>query len=616
MLNRLFSITFESQQAKANRELFYRVNSGTANLEKGNLKFSKNTKVSFDTFFNCFSFSKYKKHTVIQRCELKLGLKGEFIVNVYKRIVINEYKSSTKDEQEFNQQPLNPQDYVSDTLIYSNKVSSDKQQTFSFDLDFKDIDGEGLLFFELTCLSENGYFFGGEYLAQTPRQNFPKIAIGICTFRREKFVIGNLNRIEEFLKLKQEYSDCFKVFVIDNGSTLNLEEYSSVELVKNKNLGGSGGFTRAIIEIDKAKEYTHFLLMDDDIVFSTGILEKLYGLLAYAKDVDSLAVGGGMMMLGTANRQYEFGALWGGDKLYPFNRNYNLSDATYVALNEKKIVPDYNAWWFMCMPTKTVQNGLPLPLFIKGDDIEYGLRWKGDILLINGISVWHEDFDLKYSGELEYYIKRNEMIVNALHRKKLGGNFHARKLVRAVASQVISQRYEVVDIVFKAYKDFLKGPEFLLNVDGEKLHQELRELAPKQYNAEQLKAMGYDVNREYFSRKKKKSPLLKLLTLNGYLIPYCFYNKTEKKEGRLVRLGRTKMDNFYKSKVTIQYNRLVDKGMVTKQSRLKLFKVSFKLLGMYFKTLFGYRKASKLYQKHYEELTSINTWNRLLNLDK
>lgn len=615
MINRLFSLSFENQCEQSKSELFYRKKEGDVWCEGGKLFLKKDGKVSFDTFFNSFSFSKYKKYTVINDCELSLRVQGEFIINIYSRVLINEYKSNKKDDQEFDEQLLNLQDYTVDDIMFTKTFSATEQTTFNFKIDFENISKEGLIYFELICISETGYLYGGEYSAFLPQLNYPKIAIGICTYKREKFVIENLKRIQNFLDENKEYNGLIDAVVIDNGNTLDISDFTFVTLCRNRNLGGSGGFTRAIIEITASeKKYTHFLLMDDDIAFNTVVLEKLYGLLSYAKDLDNLAIGGGMMMLGTANRQYEFGALWGGDKLYPFNRNYNLSDATYVALNEKDNTPDYNAWWFMCMPVTAIKQGLPLPLFIKGDDIDYGLRWKGDILLINGISVWHEDFDLKYSGELEYYIKRNEMIVNAIHRTKLGGYFHAKKLVRAVCSQVVSQRYEVVGVIFKAYNDFLKGPEFLLNEDGEKLHQQLRSMSPKQYSGKELKKMGYDVDREYFTRKKKKSPFIKAITLNGYLIPDFFYDKTEKKQGRLVKLGRTKIDNFYKSKVTIQYNKETDRGMVTKQDRKQLFKIGFKLMGMCFKTIFCYRKTRKLYQKKYGELTCVETWNRLLEI--
>ena len=45
--------------------------------------------------------------------------------------------------------------------------------------------------------------------------------------------------------------------------------------------------------------------------------------------------------------------------------------------------------------------GLPLPVFIRGDDVEYGLRlyMRGvDTIVMPGIAVWHEPFYLKIGG--------------------------------------------------------------------------------------------------------------------------------------------------------------------------------------------------------------------------
>ena len=40
----------------------------------------------------------------------------------------------------------------------------------------------------------------------------------------------------------------------------------------------------------------------------------------------------------------------------------------------------------------------PILRFIKGDDIEFSLRNSSKIITLNGLSVWHEDFQKKYSS--------------------------------------------------------------------------------------------------------------------------------------------------------------------------------------------------------------------------
>jgi len=38
-----------------------------------------------------------------------------------------------------------------------------------------------------------------------------------------------------------------------------------VQLIPNKNVGGSGGFARGLVEALQENTYSHFLFMDDDI---------------------------------------------------------------------------------------------------------------------------------------------------------------------------------------------------------------------------------------------------------------------------------------------------------------------------------------------------------------
>lgn len=615
MINRLFSITLNSEGVFAPSDMYYRIVKGNANHVDGKIAFTKGAKVDFDTYFNCLSFSKYKANTTLKKVELQLNLKGEFRVDVIARKLTTKYENEYTFGDEFDEEPLNLVRYSIDQQICTKKFKCEQESTKTIVIDLDSLTGDGLVYISLTCLSLVGEFISGSFNS-IDSQNFePKIAIGICTYKREKFVYDTLDRISKFLDAKPEYKKVFSVYLVDNGNTLSgVEKYAFTKLIKNKNLGGSGGFTRAIYEIKKG-DFTHFLLMDDDVCFNTVVLEKTYGLIAYAKEPSKLAIGGSMMTLGVFNQQIEFGAVWTGDKLRQINRNYNLSDPTFVALNEWEERADYNAWWFTCMPLNVTEKGLPLPFFIKGDDIEYGLRFDGKFLAINGLGVWHEDFDQKYNGALEYYIKRNEMIINALYRKRRGAFFHVKKLARSIASQLIAQRYNECDIILKAYNDFMKGPKFLLNTDGEKLHQTLSQMSTKQYSSEQIKELGYDVDREYYKPPEKKTILGQFFTLNGYLLPTCAYNKDEVEKGRLVRLGRTKPKDFYKSSVTIQYNKISDRGMVTKLRRSKLITVGFRLVGVSVKTLFMYHLIRRKYKKYFNVLTSDATWQRLLEIE-
>lgn len=76
---------------------------------------------------------------------------------------------------------------------------------------------------------------------------------------------------------------------------------------------------------------------------------------------------------------------------------------------------DYGGWWYCCIPVSAIrEKGLPLPVFIHRDDIEYGIRM-GKLMTLNGIGVWHEAVTKKLPQIGEYYDIRNMAILNAIH---------------------------------------------------------------------------------------------------------------------------------------------------------------------------------------------------------
>ena len=68
-------------------------------------------------------------------------------------------------------------------------------------------------------------------------------------------------------------------------------------------------------------------------------------------------------------------------------------------------VPDaYGAWWYSCIPLNEVrEKGLPLPLFVRCDDVEYGMRTKPTYMTMNGICVWHEGFEGRFRPSVDCY---------------------------------------------------------------------------------------------------------------------------------------------------------------------------------------------------------------------
>ena len=102
-------------------------------------------------------------------------------------------------------------------------------------------------------------------------KNEVKIALNICTFQREEFIHRNLSLLQAsdfFNPDNPQYYGRLHIFVVDNGSSLQLPESLYVHCIYNRNTGGSGGFQRGIEEIRKRNEgFTHVIFMDDDVAF-------------------------------------------------------------------------------------------------------------------------------------------------------------------------------------------------------------------------------------------------------------------------------------------------------------------------------------------------------------
>ena len=122
---------------------------------------------------------------------------------------------------------------------------------------------------------------------------------GICTFQREKEVRRDVGLILD--RLIECSESCLyhhaQVFISDNGQTLETDEFHNdrVHIFPNVNAGGAGGFTRTMIEsvYRSGENFTHIILMDDDIELYPPVIERTYRLLQMMKDEWARAVVGG-----------------------------------------------------------------------------------------------------------------------------------------------------------------------------------------------------------------------------------------------------------------------------------------------------------------------------------
>lgn len=595
MINRIAKVIFPASEKVCSDISLYFKDTGGVEYLADSLFFKKNSRMSLFTYFNAISYSKLKSYTEISKIIFSFSLVGSAVVTI--KCAEVEMDANRRNYEDIYKS-LSKANYIVKKLkeekFYSS-IKEDKELVF----DISALQGEGLVYAEVAG-EEGTILTGCEYLAFDPLRRDCKIGVVFCTYKREEFVRENVRRINNRLNNDAALKNKIKVFVIDNGQTLKEDELEGAYLFPNSNTGGSGGFTRGIMEVAARKEYTHFLLMDDDIKFETEILSRILFWIQNAIDPERLTVGGTMLIAEKPNFQYEMGARWTGNSVTANKYGYNIRKPSDIVRNEYELPCDYNAWWCCCMPVSTVNRiGLPLQMFIKADDVEYSLRAKNNIIVTNGIGVWHESFASKYSSELEYYIKRNELIVNAIHNPSHGPISEIHKMIRSISRQLIYHRYEPIRQIFMAYDHFLKGAKFFDKIDAEIMHKKLREGMIKQYTKEELKVMGYDILNKTVYKTVKNSPSyrLQVITLNGYLIPRHRYPKSELNSFRLIEMNESKPKAMYKANTVVQYNHIAGKGFVTHLKKGELIFAGLGLLVRSFRLFFCYKHISKGYKK-------------------
>jgi galactofuranosylgalactofuranosylrhamnosyl-N-acetylglucosaminyl-diphospho-decaprenol beta-1,5/1,6-galactofuranosyltransferase len=132
----------------------------------------------------------------------------------------------------------------------------------------------------------------------------------------------------------------------------------------------------------------------------------------------------------------------------------------------RRVDVDYNAWWMCLIPRAVAEDlGLPLPLFIKWDDAEYGLRARARgyrTATVPGIAIWHMSFLEKddTSDWQAYFHYRNRLVAAAMHGPDDPKALLTDILKRTVRHLMLME-YSAVALQHKALRDFLGGPETL-----------------------------------------------------------------------------------------------------------------------------------------------------------
>lgn len=424
----------------------------------------KATNYDFFTYFNALSIEKWRRYTRLKNFWLVIEAKGDFDLYVF-----GHYQISTGviKKEYYRKQTVNS-DVIMQIIVPIPE----------------DIKGEVIGF---SVYANQDTYISEAYWATDCEgidKNEVNIALSTTTFEKENYIRKNIEVLTKGLFSKPEYARHFHWFIVDNGRTLDSSisnEY--ISLISNPNLGGAGGFARGMMESIKAGVYTHVLLMDDDVVMTIESFKRLYILLLYLKkEYQGNFISGAMLKIEEPNVQHEDIGVFDTDGRHrPAKPMLDLNYWDSIVKNEKFLYDDglhyYAGWWFCCIPMQYIRtDNLPLPVFVRGDDVEYSLRNNPGFISLNGICIWHEGFEGKFSGAMEFYqVERNELILNAISEKLLDVDVIGR-VERFFWEEMYKFNYKGAALLLDAVEDYLSGPEYVFSLDGGKVMQEKKRL--------------------------------------------------------------------------------------------------------------------------------------------
>lgn len=448
--------------------------SGTENL----YMHKTDSGISFDTYFNCIPIAKVIKYTNIERLVFVISVAGSHRAEI---AVYNGSEEKILAEAEGDTISVDISEIPSDSRLMYLKING--------------------------CDEVNGV----SVYAECKAVRKISAAAVMCTYKREEYAVSNANLLAE---ISQSNPLLSQVILVDNGRTVSDSSINGkIRLVPNINNGGSGGFSKGMSEAVKNKDCTHIILLDDDISIEPLSLNKMLGFLQFVKEeYCDISVSGSMLYIDNFLRQFEAGGNFGKDgKQQGFGHYLDLSLRESLSENEADNDINYGGWWFMCMPSDYARSGqLPMPFFIKYDDVEYALRCKLRIITLNGVGIWHEPFEWKYNSASEYYNTRNYLHLCALYCDSFSKN-EARKIAKSFMNEKLCrQQYKMAKAVKLGYKDYCRGLDYLNEVNAEEKHREISKLNYEMLSIDELnKKYGLEISPEIIADELRKWEIIK-----------------------------------------------------------------------------------------------------------
>ena len=554
------------------------VRSSAGSIDSAGLRLAQDDRATFDTAFGVFAAGRWSRLTSITDIVASMDISGRALVEL---------------------------------IAYANGVDtvvafSEAGDAVSCD-DIRAISAES--FYVAVTAREDGVIVrGGEWGTKTPPTRNVQLGVAITTFNRQEYVLATIDKLAALEAQVPSVQGHLRVLVVDNARNLqpNIPASAPVRVLPNPNLGGAGGFARGLIEFREEGWSTHVVFMDDDISLEPESIVRSISLLSYADSPD-LCIHGAMLSEEQPWMQFEAGSAYEFRSVYPLRahgRGIDLRHRSEVIRDQLELDLDYSAWWFTVFPMHIgVDN--PLPVFVRGDDVAFGLMHTGQhTVTLNGISVWHADFALKNNPSSLYYEVRNFALIDTLVFDDHKSWHLAWRYLGFGFRNAYSHRYASAEYMIWGMKDFLAGPDEWMKIDHSAKHDQLRQVSEEKAAplSEDLKSLGFT------------PPKSKPVRLGGFLLsPLLGGGRLIPKSLRSQNVGVAQIDvravglAIRHDKILYRHPRF-EEGFVCERDSKRFRSIQHDVFATTWQLLRTYKKLKKAYRAKYPEFVSTESW--------
>ncbi len=483
-------------ETRADRTALYAYwpNGGIKLADQSGALFAKQgTHISLMSFFNAFSHRKWHALTGIKQLAFRVFGRGRV------RITISTYNETAA--------AIAIADYEGDLSPHG----------ITLDLaDISQIHGE-VLAADIEILTDTELSSANWVTPEPPCRDVTLAAV-ITSFRREHEVQAAIQKFNETI-IPRAPKDHLHLYVIDNGKTLPEISGSAVTVLHNENLGGAGGFSRGFMEAQQAGRFSHVLFMDDDASCEPESVWRARILLSYVKD-ERGSVAGAMFYADRPTHQYEKGAsiriqgkhhgTW-----HAHHHNWDLADIASVAANDLTEHANYGGWWFFAFPIKPVKH-LAFPFFVRGDDVDFSITNKLNIITLNGIATWCDNFGYKLNPPTEYLAARSWMALSFMHGDDVSIKSSFKCLLKDALKLGMRFDYAGMHSVLDGLEHAFEGPEFFSRNPAP---LDILTQQKSRASAEKLTLKQFEKLRPVSWRRPRIRRFLAMISLGGALLP-------------------------------------------------------------------------------------------------